>query len=137
MGTRRCRRAPHHLVVGLFDAELAKARSTNRALLRLVDRFFARRFIVSAAAIRSPPRHRRRVPAPARRGRSRAGARPSSRRPRRRNLIAPRRPAIARTARKQFEVGAGIEPLDAAVNLIGLLAVLADGSNDDLMHVLG
>src|SRR5215813_259557 len=57
---------------------------------------------------------------------------------RRRQLFAPRFPAGARPAREQFEIRAGVEALDTAIDFVRLRAVLvADWCDDHLMHVLG
>ena len=45
---------------------------------------------------------------------------------RRRQFVAPGRPPLALLAGKQFEIGPRIQPLDPAVDLVGLFAVLAD-----------
>ena len=53
----------------------------------------------------------------------------------RRQFVAPGRPALTLLAREQFEIRPWIQPTDAPVDLVRLLAVLADRSDDDLMHI--
>src|SRR5262245_55217134 len=53
----------------------------------------------------------------------------------RRDLVAPRRPAVARLTRKHFEKRTAIESLDPPVNLVWLFGMLADRCDDHLMHV--